>query len=514
MTSRLSNSLKGLDPLFVVIVSLLFIGASAVSQNNLSGGGASHKNNPAAADIYNPITSQADPLFNSLGDTCLQIGYPCDSYGSVCASQKTLLFQQARKAETSGRCKCRPGFFEVETACNRPPIFLKLPYKFHLLSTAPKQTVGIIRAKDPDNNSIDLQLSTSEFTLSSTGELLSTQIYTAPKTVTFSAVVTDNYGSESIVPVTVTIAVPPGLKSEKPSSNSSSSNSSSNTTERPFNPDECESGAANSMDLFFRESPDASAFLLGPFQHFQTYLLFAGPYVVEYVFDWNTTDAVPAMRLQSDPAPDLIASYFNLTVEDPTNVSVLFSYSSLAAGGDTFLLNLILNISGEVRQLRCSTDAATSTRAVLGCQMLEPELGGHFKLPGTAATSQLFIGDNQVYHFVVGGTTNQSLSLMDGNFTKTHQRNRTFLAGQTRIEKVTAVQLIQDQVGGGDSRYATGLLAVFGVGQEGNDTAVPYLGLAHLLLSGQPDSPLTPVNGQVAWIVEPRPLRQLLDSYW
>lgn len=99
-------------------LAVLSAGVAAVSQNSLAGTAVGHKNNnPTSSDIYTPIAAQDPPVFNTLGDICLQIGYPCDTYGSICASQKAH-FPQTRKIETSGRCRCRPGFFEVESACS------------------------------------------------------------------------------------------------------------------------------------------------------------------------------------------------------------------------------------------------------------------------------------------------------------------------------------------------------------------------------------------------------------
>lgn len=101
-------------------------------------------------------------------------------------------------------------------------------------------------------------------------------------------------------------------------------------------------------------------------------------------------------------------------------------------------------------------------------------------------------------------SANQSLALMDGNFNTIHQlSNHSFATGQnnstmtTIVINVTAIQLIQDQMGYGDGRYPDGLLAVFGVGEE--NATETYLGFAHVPLAGVPGVlPATPTLGQFA----------------
>ena len=60
-----------------------------------------------------------------------------------------------------------------------------------------------MQAKDLDGNPFEIELDTTEFNISSTGEITTTKTYSSAQTITFSAVATDSYGSHAAVPITV-----------------------------------------------------------------------------------------------------------------------------------------------------------------------------------------------------------------------------------------------------------------------------------------------------------------------
>ncbi|GAU99127.1 hypothetical protein RvY_10171 [Ramazzottius varieornatus] len=463
--------------------------ASGTSGTKSAKGGSAEKNvaYPIAIDAEN--TSWTNAPGSTLGDLCTDVGKPCDVPGSICFQKKEFVFGRS-KAESNGRCRCRHGYVEVRSTCNRPPIFMKAPYKFTAERPTIGHSLGYIRAKDFDGNPFEVELDTTEFNISSTGEVTTTKTYSSSQTISFSAVATDSFGLHASVPVTVNIWVPPGPDLPL---------STVNAPIGPFN-NFCE------LSHFSQKAPESSAFLTGPYQLYQTYLLFSGPCVLEYIVDWNDT-AQPVVRVQVEPEP--IAEYFNLTVIDAMRVSVLSTFSALSATSDMFILNILANVSNKMVHIRCSTDPSLSSRAVVGCQ--EVELDGHSRRVllgsrGRASTSQHSIGDGQIYHYVVNSNGTE-IALMDSNFTTAYQETSGFLRlHPTRMRKILAIQLVQDQLGNSDDRNTDGLLAVFALG--GVNKTEPYVAFANLPLSAKPDLPLAPVS----WVGQPVSLIEIFTS--
>ena len=72
--------------------------------------------------------------------------------------------------------------------------------------------------------------------------------------------------------------------------------------------------------------------------------------------------------------------------------------------------------------------------------------------------------------------------LTNQDFSVVYQTSTNFLAGQSVIATITAIQIMQDQTG-----VNPVVLAVFGLGSDG----LPYVGFVSMSLQAEPAIPLT-----------------------
>ncbi|OQV25358.1 hypothetical protein BV898_01037 [Hypsibius exemplaris] len=242
--------------------------------------------------------------------------------------------------------------------------------------------------------------------------------------------------------------------------------------------------------VFCSKSPDESSFLLGPYEN-QTYLLFSGSCVMEYVMDWST-GGMSQLR-----PPKLITEY--LPPPGGPTVTPPITLAFMRTGGSPFQLNM-QNQAGN-SAIQCPTDNAFYTNAA-ECSSTATSTGVIPKSTATSATTLLLVGDNSLYQLVVD-KTGKNLALMDEAFTTTYQTTTYFLSGQTKIAKITAIQMVQD-LEGLFGIHPT-LLAVFGVA---SDNATPFVGFAQLPLDASPTTELSPI----IWVDEPEPLKTTLKG--
>ncbi|GAU88694.1 hypothetical protein RvY_01339 [Ramazzottius varieornatus] len=146
------------------------------------------------------------------------------------------------------------------------------------------------------------------------------------------------------------------------------------------------------------------------------------------------------------------------------------------------------------QDLACIPDAALST---MSASCPSGATTSTVAAAYTSATSQLNTGDGFMYQYAVDASQTEVV-LTNEDFTTTYQTTSGFLSGQSLIAKITAIQIMQDQINGNPT-----VLAVFGLGSDG---ITPYVGY----VTGMPllAYPTTPLTG-FAWTT-PQPLRQAL----
>ena len=88
--------------------------------------------------------------------------------------------------------------------------------------------------------------------------------------------------------------------------------------------------------------------------------------------------------------------------------------------------------------------------------------------------------------FFFGTASQTEIALESSDFSQTYQTSSGFLNGQTLITKITAIQIMQDQLG-----ISPTTMAVFGLGADG---MTPYVGFVNMLDPSIAASPLVPVG--------------------
>ncbi|OQV17553.1 hypothetical protein BV898_08324 [Hypsibius exemplaris] len=258
-------------------------------------------------------------------------------------------------------------------------------------------------------------------------------------------------------------------------------------------------------NIFCTNPPDEASYLLGPYQLYQTLLLFSGPCVMEYKFNWDSVTGIGGTIAPTQP-PKLITSYFpgpgGATATPPLSVNY-FQNSPLNDG------SLTLTMCGAATRscLTCREDPGVEFQSTGASSCPNPAATGVLDPDAiaTSATSQMYLLQNpsQVMQYVVlKSSGNTEIGLMNNDFSTLYQSTTGFLQGQSTITKITAIQIIQDQQG-----FNPQYMAVFGTGANGKG----YIGFVTMALDADPNLPFQ--TAPFDWIEEPNPIGQEIQTY-
>ncbi|XP_055338798.1 uncharacterized protein LOC129588547 [Paramacrobiotus metropolitanus] len=262
-------------------------------------------------------------------------------------------------------------------------------------------------------------------------------------------------------------------------------------------------------------SPDESTYLIGPYQFYQTFLLFKGGCVLEYTYDYLTGNLLRNVDSNGQQiSPQATSTYFHFPggpTFTPPIVDLAYMTYNPATGGNSYMINVVNRQTG--KQLTCPSNGAFSSGALaVDCPTAATTSGSAVPLSkATSASSQQFQGvPLTLYQYVVlPGDT--EIGLMDATFTTLYSQTTNFLAGQSSIVKITAIQIMQDE----KDPQQNVRFGIFGVGADG---VTPYFGYVNMLVTAVETLSLSdPVvlpapNPGERWVAEPKLLRTVLQG--